>query len=130
MSSAWARSVDLKSTIDVSPVSSSRDQVDPAVDRDPGRHPDLDLLLGVESVLQAAPVLLDVTPDGADRGPPQVGPQGGVSERRVQVLVDQVVGVQAGDDVAVDGPLVDLRHHVMDRLAVAQGLVHRRVEPV
>ena len=106
------------------------DQVDPAVDRDAGRHPDLDLLLGVQGVLQPGPVLLDVPPDGADRGAPQVGSQGRIRERRVQVLVDQVIGVQAGDDVAVDGALVDLGHHVVDGLAVAEGLVDRRVEAV
>ena len=71
-----------------------------------------------------------VAPDGADRGPAQVGPQRGIGERRVQVPVHQVFGVQAGDDVAVDGPLVDLGHHVVDGLAVAEGLVDRRVEPV
>ena len=130
MSSAWARSVDLKSTIDVSPVSSRVIRSIRPSTVMPGRYPDLDLLLGVQGVLQPGPVLLHVPPDGADRGAAQVGAQGRICERGVQVLVHQVIGVQAGDDVAVDGALVDLGHHVVDGLAVAEGLVDRRVEPV
>ena len=72
----------------------------------------------------------EVAADGADRGPAQVRPERGVGERRVQVPVDQVLGVKVGDDVAVDRPLVDLGHHVVDGLAVAERLVDRRVEPV
>ena len=56
--------------------------------------------------------------------------QGRVCERGVQVPIDQVLGVQAGDDVAVDGALVHLGHHVVDGLAVAEGLMDRRVEAV
>ena len=70
------------------------DQVDPAVDRDPGRDVDLDLLLGVEGVLQPGPVLRDVPPDRADRGPPQVRAERGVRERRVQVPIDQLFRVK------------------------------------
>ena len=37
---------------------------------------------------------------------------------------------QAGDDVAVEGPLVDLGQRVVEALAVAERLVQRRVEAV
>ena len=44
--------------------------------------------------------------------------------------VDEILGVEAGDDVAVERPLVHLRQRVVHRLAVAERLVQRRVEAV
>ena len=131
MSSACARSVDLKSTIDVSPVSSRGIRSIRPSTVMPGRHSDLDLLLGVKGVRQPGPVFAPRTAGrrwiAARR---RSARSGRIGERGVQVLVHQVIGVQAGDDVAVDGALVDLGHDVVDGLAVAERLVDRRVEAV
>ena len=60
----------------------------------------------------------------------QLLPQRRVREGRVQMPVDEHRSGGLRDDVALECPLVDLRQGVVQALAVAQGLVDRRVEPV
>ena len=91
---------------------------------------DLDLLLGVVGVLKPCPVVVDVPPDRADGGPPQVLAKRRVCEWRVQVPVDQVLSLEPRDDIAVECPLMHLGHHVVHGFAVAERLVHWRVEAV
>ena len=76
------------------------DQIDPAINCDAGCNVNLDLLFGVEGVFQAGPVVVDISADGANGSPAQVVPERGVGEGRVQVPVNQVFGLQPGDDVA------------------------------
>ncbi len=46
------------------------------------------------------------------------------------MAIDQFLSFEVGHDVAGDRALVDLGHHVMDGLAIAECLVDRGVEAV
>jgi hypothetical protein len=95
--------VDDRGLVGVEPL----DQVDAAVDGDPGCDVHLDLLFGVERQRELGAVFVEVPGDGFDRCLPQLGLEFGVGERGVEVAVDKFFDFEVGDDVAGDRALCD-----------------------
>lgn len=125
--------VDLVQTIDagLSPRHPSGERwVDASADGHPRREVHLHRLLGVLGEGQPRAVFAEVAVDGADGRVAQLFLERLRCERSVQVPVDEHLRLRRVDDVALHSALVHLGHHVMERLAVSEFLLQRRVEAV